>query len=710
MATRVAQHVFTGTTTPYSAYDSTKTVLGDLIQQRTGATGLDKFAGPMPIGLARPMEASTAIASAFPHVIQYDTNNFWVFLADIATAAATRRISLFTFDRTTSVFNWLGFITLTLPAATAHTIRGFRMSRELYTTGTAAVSGTAVTGTGTAWSASRIPVGCRIGFGSTNPTAITTWYEISAIGSDTGITLSASAGTVADGPYVIEDLRALISTTNATLTNGGVFMAKGLRFESFNPSGTTIAAAVTTDNVRAAYWLADAATVTNTIACGLAIDDKVSWTEQYIYVIDGTTTTCRVYKYNIRASLSDLASGKSVLAYSLVTPAKTPTGTVSQANNGRIGSLNHEPDAGTKFLYFVTTTRVYRALVSGITAINSEWQTDAMVEVPPGGTTTYAVTSALSSVEIASTIDRLIVASSGAAGVRSYVTKYNTVSNPFDHIFLVDDKQYDQSSSDSGAVPHPTIIASIMSIWSEAGILFLCRNGTTAALNQLYALPASAHWTYANGSPPQRLVTPSLATTNAASLTRAFVNASVQMGSGTVGLPAEPHRVYYRIDGIADDSGTWIAFTDDTLSLDGVTPSSAIQLMFEFKVLGGYCIPGRLYSCGVIYEDLTTDSHYQPSVAHSDRTNKRFAWRFSTAFGSTVPTMRVRLYDAITGGLLVDDNTASPTGTFEKSTNDGSSWGAYNTTDKANETTYIRYTPASLGDDIKVRALLTTNA
>ena len=66
----------------------------------------------------------------------------------------------------------------------------------------------------------------------------------------------------------------------------------------------------------------------------------------------------------------------------------------------------------------------------------------------------------------------------------------------------------------------------------------------------------------------------------------------------------------------------------------------------------------------------------------------------------------MRLFDAVTGGLLLDDNTLVPAGTWGKTT-DGTTWGSYNTTDKANETTYIRYTPYTLPDSIKVRALLT---
>lgn len=710
MALRAVEHKFTGDTTPYNTlYDATKTNLGALIQQRTGLLEIDKFAGPMPIGLARPMEASTAIPGMYPYVIPVSSDVHWVFLVDNAAAAATRRIIKYTYTISTGVFTWDGFINLTFPTITFHTIRGFRMTRDFYTTGTAAVNGTAVTGTGTAWTDSRIAVGSRIGFGSTDPNAITTWYEISAIGSNTGITLTATAGIIANGPYVIEELRAIVSTTNATAANGGLFVAKGLREASFTIGGTTIPAATTTDNIRAVYWLADAATVLNTIACGVAIEDFDSWTQQYVYVIDGTTTTNRVYKYNIRAALSGLASGKSTSAFVLVTGAQTPVGTCSQVNNGRVGVLDHGPGNGVESLYFATTTRVYRAALSGITSGNVSWHTDTMVEVPPGGIATYPATGALSSVELSGSMDRIFVMSTGTAGARSYVTRYNTNSDPFDHIFLTDDKQYDQSVTDSDATPHPAISALPFSVWSEAGVAYMARISTAATTNQLYAIPIAAHWTYAGGTPQQRLITPAMPTPNASTFSKVYVNEASLAGSGTLGLSTEAYRMYYRTSGINDDSGSWTLLTD-TNDMSGVAGTTEVQFMFEFRILGTSCIPARIHSIAVLYEDDTTDSHYQPSVGQSSTASKYFAWRFSTAFGGTVPTLRIRLYNATTGGLLLDDTTtASASGTFEKSTNDGGVWGAYNTTDKANETTYIRYTPTSLADNIKVRALLTQN-
>ena len=53
------------------------------------------------------------------------------------------------------------------------------------------------------------------------------------------------------------------------------------------------------------------------------------------------------------------------------------------------------------------------------------------------------------------------------------------------------------------------------------------------------------------------------------------------------------------------------------------------------------------------------------------------------------------------------DDTLTPTlGTFEK-TIDGTTWTTYNTTDRDNSTTYIRYTPTSIADNIKVTPIIT---
>lgn len=77
----------------------------------------------------------------------------------------------------------------------------------VYVTGTAAASGTAVTGTGTSWNTTtpRKPkAGDEISFGSNNVTSTTaTWFTIQSVTDDTHLVLTASAGTVAGGNYTI---------------------------------------------------------------------------------------------------------------------------------------------------------------------------------------------------------------------------------------------------------------------------------------------------------------------------------------------------------------------------------------------------------------------------------------------------------------------------------------------------------------------------
>lgn len=703
MAIKAINFKFTGATTPISSYDSTKTNLGTLIKQYTGAGATDKFAGASIIGMARPMEQSTAIPGVYPHVYRFSNTIDHVFLADISTAAATRRIIMYEYNRETSEFNWKGFITLTYPAATVgHTIKGMRMVRELYTTGTVGVSGTAVTGSGSTWSTDKMTVGSRIGFGSTDPTQIATWYRISAVGSDTGITLLTSAGTITAGtPYVIEDLKCITSTSNTTATNGGLFITKGISVLDFITTGTTIPAATTVDNIKAVYWLADASTVTNTIACGSAVEDRTSWIDQNVYVLDATGP--KIYKYNFRKALT-LASGKDTTTLVAVTGNQAVTGTISQTNNGRIGALAHGPGSGVDSLYFVTTTRCYRVALANITAASTTWQSDTMVEIPPGGTNTYLATSAFGCVEIAGDIDRLIITTTGAAGVRSYVTQYNTTSNPFDHIFLADDKQQDQSLSDSGGVMHPSIQVSLFAPWSEQGVLYLARNGTTAALNQLYTIPIGAHQTYALAN-SQILMSPSFDISDSNKLYNVYINALHKLGTDTFSLPTEAYKLYYRTSGIIDNSGSW-TLLDDTGDISGVS-GTAIQFGIIFKVLGATCIPSRILGLTLIYEDITNDSHYSPSVSNSNIASRIFSYRQSVAFGSNIPTMRIRLYNAVTNALLIDDDTTSNAfGTFEYSSNNGVSWNAWlNTADVVGN--YIRYTATSLPAGIRVKAIIT---
>lgn len=701
-----------------SGYDQNKLGLGPLITQLNGAQAEDKFAGPFPIAVGRPFESAAAAAAASPWAMQWSPTEDWVFLADQATAAATRRILMYTFNKTSQTLAFEGFITVTFPTATTYTIRGFRMTYDKYTTGTVSgtINGSGISGNGTTWQTDRLAAGSRIGFCSTNPNTISgSWYEVSAITSNTTLNLSTVlASEVSIGsPYVIEELRAVMATTNATATNGGLTVVKGLQRAAFSSIGTAVPAATTVDNIRACYWLADASTVLNTVTTGMGLQERETWQTHKAWVMD-TIANPILYNYNLRKNLT-LTAGKDTTSLILKTGAGgAVTGTTSQANNGRIANTGHGPGAGSDCLYFTTTTRVYRTIpVDSITSLQTTWLSggDAMTEVPPGGVATFPLTALMNSIEYSAILDRFMIMSSAAAGIRNYITQYNSAGNQFDRLFTADIKHYPQSTADASApntLTNPPITA--LSAWAEGGLGYFCGLGTTALTNILYVAPIGADMEYAPIT-KNRLVLPKMLTPNCAKYSRLYVIRIKEVGGTTpkqLGQPCEAFRSYYRTAGISDDSGTW-NLLDDTGDLSGVGAASEIQIMCEFKTISALGIPARILGACVLYEDLSTDSHYNPCADLSDKTNKRFAWWFGTAFGGTVPTLRVRLYNAVTGGILVDDTSSAPTGTWEKSVNSGGAWSAYDTTDKANDLTFIRYTPASLGDNINVRALLTQN-
>ena len=786
------EHIFTGPTTGITSYDSSYTMLSSLMNQYSGATSSDNYVSLKPSSITNILDIANS-SYYIPHVYQWSDNIFWIFVAQNTTQTATRTIGLFEYNSTLNTTSWKGFITLQgTQIGGLKTIRGLRGYVYKHTTGTVSTVGTSstISGSSTLFTSDRIAVGARIGFGSTNPTQISTWYEITAIASDSSLTIGNNVTLSAGTPYVIEEIRILASVTNGTaasLQNGGLFLIKGLNYSTFAIAGTNIVESTTTDNIRASYllkdfapatvtvtiaspgvftlnshglrandaillqstgslptglavntvyWVASATTNTFTVSAtpgaaaintsgaqsgthtlhsamsvistGIASDDPVSATEHNVYLLntENSLAAIRLVKYNLRAALTPNSANGATGAYVLRTALSNLTGTPSQINNGRLFTVQHGSASGIKSVYFTTTTRVYRISDSVILDNASNFISDQMIEIPPGGLSNavYTLTNSMVQVDYTSTLDRLLITTS-INRFGTYVAQYNTSgSQQFDKIFGTNVNRYKLGITPAGTVdgvfPQATV-----TIWSEGGYFFAIPNTTTSGLNWLYVFPGSADGYFASTT-NQRIITPKIATPNAESFYRCYVEHAEYIGSYQLGFPPESFRIYFRTSGIDDNSGSWTELPVGG-DMSSFSPGTHIQFMFELDTLGEVCVPAKIYGVTIIYNDFTTDQHYQPSIKYSDYVNKRFAWWFGSAWGSTVPTLRVRLYDANNNNLLVDDNTASPSGTFEKSTDNGSTWGAYDNTDRGNSTTYIRYTPASLADNIKVKFLLT---
>jgi hypothetical protein len=702
---------------------------GSIISQQSsgslwGNTPIPTWIGPMYNAIARPMETTNAYAGMLPKAISWSTNLDWIFLADHTTAATTRKTQLYVLNRLNSNFTYAGYVTSTMPFRTSApngTIYGFDVLYQTYATGSVAVTGALVTGSVTAWSTSRLAAGSRIGFGSTIPSAITggNWYNILSITNDLMLTLTTSASVpLASGSaYVIEDLRLVWTQVGSTAINGsGVFLTKGVAYNDFSTAGTTTyAAGASTDNQKAVYWLSDATVQVDITALGQGIATMDSWTQQYLYALDNTTNL-HISKYNLRAALIP-ASGVDPGNALVLKTSNINTSTMVTGGNGCVATARHGFAAGVRAFYWVTTTKIYCSRDQDIVSNGIGWQSAASPELPPPNVNTYALTNALNNIAYDSVIDRFVVTTTGGVGttftLRSYITQFS--QSTFDHIFLVDTRQINQiagNTTDTAIYPNIVNAASTAGInsYCNNGMHYYCMVGTAATTNFLYATPIGVDWQYAQTS-GMLLISPALNTPNASSYNSCYVVRDRILGSDNLGMVSGGIKTLYRTNGISNNTGSWLPVPDGN-DLSGVTGAPQIQFAYAFQMISPIPLPARIYKVGVTYNDLSTLSNFQPSVGNSSVSSNYFAWRFATAFyGGTgsIPNLRVRLYDAVSGfGPLVDDNTSTPTGTWMVSTGSVVSWFSQNPIqDAPNLTTYIRYQPVTLGTGITVRALLT---
>lgn len=665
------------TTNRVTAYDKTKINLDSFFKKNTGIALCDHWVGPFASEVARPMENSVAIPAAWIAVESKNDNVDYVFYADGAAAAATRRIGLYEFNRTTWVWNWKGFVTLTPVSTTTHTVRAMDVDLQRYTTGTASCSaGTAVTGSGTQWATvGRIAGGARIGFGSTNPDSITTWYTLSptAAPTDTGITLSAAGpNTGGSVPYVIEELRIAMVNTNATATNGGIYLAKGLNINLFTTTGTTIAAASATDQVRAVYWLKDASTQTNTIANGCAWGGTVSGTTRDFYVGDGASTAQIIFKYNLRAPLT-VASGASVNAFVLKTGSQAVTGTISQNFNAVVETPNHGPGAGVEAYFFTTTSRVYRVPLTSITSGSTTFIADNMVEVPPGGTTTQNATSVMTTIEYESELDKFIITPTGANGSRGYITEYWTDSRQFDRSFLGGLISSNQSTASPDQPLVPCTANTITMSWSNGGVQYILRtaatgSGITTFVNQIYAVPHGADQDLVAASSTLGVVMPAIQTPGAVNYRRLYWNTIQALGGQRLSHPLDYLRIYWRTTGIDDDSGAWSASPiTDCGDMSSIGAASEIQFKITFRVAGVLMLPGRLIGLTLLYDaDDSLPPEVDWNVGDSDNATGVVGFYQTQLFSGSVPTFTINYYKRSDSSLVLSQaSTGTTNGEFE---------------------------------------------
>lgn len=711
MIYKYTEHIFDKEIGSITSYDSNITLLGSLFTQESGTHESNCFVSPLRIGIAR---YEHIFYQSLPSAIYYDETEDWIFQAEL-TAGVNRRISFWKYNKKTFEWSHRGVIK-TGVVGIIETVRGLRAVLDEYVSGSVSSNGSSLTiyGTDTQWQSSNLCSGNRIGFGSNTRTGIDRWYEIASIDSDSQITLSGDNVSLSSGtPYVIQDLRIVMSCFGGVSISGGIFVAKGLRPELFTPIETQIPSGGTTDNQTGVYWLKDAPTVSNTGACGCAIDvSKTDWNTHYVYVVNSITgPKTNLYKYNIRQNLNGTleSNGGSTASHVLTTATQEVQYAPNAYGNGIITSLNHGPEPLEPSLYYIANRGLQRINVKRIKN-NANWTDDAMSFKPPGGTQTFYLDPRyINTVDDSGILDKLILMSTHANSSRSLVSKYYSDGGKnADGIFEACTFMLHNNSGGVDRLPkiyNPVNVSTYISIIQ--GMMYVNRTTTITTYQQMFAIPIGADWLSAEQT-NQRIITPKLYTERCKEFQRVYVNNNQSMGTGVSEYPTDPYRIYYRIHGIDNNTGKWIPVPVNGIFNDGVN-SESIQFMLEFKTLGMFMNYPKIYSLGIAYVHDESDDNLLYSQTKSDPNTKEYVWWFKSAYGTIVPELEIKIYDQKTDAIIFIDSSASSLyGNWYKSIDSGATWNTYDDTDLTNTTTYLKYSATALYDNIQTTAILYT--
>jgi hypothetical protein len=684
-------------------YNSTKLNLGNLITKKTGDTG-NFFVSPPEPRFIRCYEIFSQTPYSYPYLIdtlgtlKYNDDTIWLFYAGaLSQGTIPKRIFLSEYKKSTNEFSEVGSITVNYDTNASHMAYSILPSMEKHTGGTVTVSGGTVTGLGTNWLSDGVCAGNRIGFGSTNSSDITSWYQISSVSNNTGLTISKEFNT--DGStnnllitgatqYVIEDFRLIYMNYVGGGGNRGISLVKGLRYELFKiTSPTSIGFATTVDNIRACYRVLDVTGTTATFSpIGGVLQDKTSFTAQTLYTLSYPgSTTITLQNFNIRSPLT-LTSGRSNSPFIFTTGSQ---------NHGGTNTLGYIPMITDYLnnLYVTHSTRISRIPISAVTASSTSFIADAMVENPPGTSTTFPLSSQLLESHYLRNINRFYVTHNQGT-IRNYITSYS-VGGQFTlpvHIndqiqqgtYIID--KFDNLTTNFLSLPTTTTYCD--------GISFLVRV-TNTNNNVIYSLPLEADKEFESIS-NSCVITPEIELFSATSYNRVYLELENKFNTDErFYYPREECDLYYRTSGITSDTGAWV-LVPQTGRITGT--SQNIQFKITFRTAGTLSIPNRVKSISMSYESNGVPNpitFYDPSIKNTVLSSKIFSWRQNSLFNTQIPNLNIDIYDSSNNLLLTDSISGSTSGTWEYSSDDGTTWNswAYSANTVGN---YIRYTASLL--------------
>jgi hypothetical protein len=706
-------NLITGSTT---SYNTASLLLGNLIKHTND--GDNSYIRPGKITVNRIFDYY-GVNFQYLQTIEYSPDVDYVLSSYQGVATQTTLTTVLAkYNKRTEQWTNCGRIFTTPATGSPATRNTTAVDGKLYryTSGSVQVNGLGVTGSATQWATNRVFQGSRIGFGTTSSADVTTWYEIATVPTNTNFQLQVAVpqdlppGT----PYVIEELKIAFGFTGNGLLSGTIIV-HGVHEGAFSLTGTTIlpygnvaGTGSFVDRQRGFVRLAEQQN-SRFISCGPTVFNKyinlTSSVDDYLYVYNQPGGNgVDLIRYNIGKPITSIATGSSFSQFDFATQSGSATTSTLPVLPGRyafFANPSHGPGSGSLDMYLVGTGRLFRTKLSTTFSGSANIATDNWFEIPPMGPNNLGLFNSIN-VTYVPTIDRFITTGAGSCGIFKYSisgneeierriltnsTTVNTVlTRPYSNFIYTN-----YGFAPTVACENDTLYVSI---------------GAASTQNIIFNIPIAADYQYAPKT-KQWAVFPKLFTNNNKRFKRALVKFSNEVADENLGFPPERVFVYYRTNGIDDDSGEWTRLKKGG-DMSDVAVTEQVQLAVAWDVLGSFALYPPVYGVTLVYENDSQISQYTPSIGLTNITNRIFAWRQSQTFTSTnIPILRIRLYNSETGNLVLEDTTASQTqGIFEYSTNSGSTWNSWNPAQNV-ANNYIKYTAAALPANTLINAVIT---
>lgn len=600
-----------------TGYDSDKLSVGRFQKLYTGSNDLyDNYISSLPAfnysfgeehwNFLYRRDSNTRFLH-FTRAVKISENIIWLFILRYhASGTNIRGIEFFTFNRSSWALTWNGSLNVTFISNQNAGDIDFDLMYEKNTEGYVEVdiNEFSVKGIGTKFIDWKISLGSRIGFGSNDPTKITKWFTITAINSNTLLTINSVPNVSGKYVrYVIEEIRFIIATNV-----NGLYYIKGIVPEDFrlNNPINTIPVGTSIDRIKSVYNLRD--TISNTFfnVSGIAVGPKIDDNTQYLYVKNARTNIyndTKFFVFNLRKDLT-ITNSYDITSFVFSTgflPHSTRYGhhyglKYIRPKSGiykdkdflmfrmQFDILLVEPQKIIRDgkYYFDVSYSLTRASIPSIRSFDSQNSpdfhydsyTDSFLWSPSG--------------------DRPLNISNLSTGMEE--PRWFHMGYPFSSdLFKKNLKDYSHHLTQGGT----------KFLTSVDGILFLSNYSVD------YRFPQNAHiHVYPIGSDcdlptefENRIICPKISTINFSKLVRLHVDNQHMTGDNPdFSLPNDPYRVFYRTEGIEDNSGTWTKLTED-FTLSHINLKTHIQFMFNFKQ-GLTLIPARVYSYTLVGEKL----------------------------------------------------------------------------------------------------------